>query len=219
MAADGSSATETVPDCAPVKPSICADSENDNRPVRQNAFAWNAVEQRCTRVSSDTYCVRGSSAGFFRDVSECYLACGDGDDRSWRPGSPELSVLCPDVDTDAAELRRCRADDLLYPSYFDGTGCKEEHQRGQCRYHGRHASFETTEQCKEACLGKHRTDPASQCNATQPTFECRDELKKVTARFHADVGRCRHVRICLDGGYDTIAECRRHCGAKAYVTR
>ncbi|XP_075722636.1 uncharacterized protein LOC142765478 [Rhipicephalus microplus] len=110
------------------------------------------------------------------------------------------------------------AEDLRYPAYFDGTACKQEHERGQCRYHGPSTSFRTVEQCKVTCLGYVNKDgQASPCKTTQPTFKCRDELKKVTARYDSGVRRCRPVRICLSGGYDTIEECNRRCVGKAFT--
>ncbi|KAL1482509.1 hypothetical protein MTO96_014169 [Rhipicephalus appendiculatus] len=217
---------DTVPECAPVEPRICTDLGNDSGPVRNHVFAWNVAQQRCTRVSSDAYCVREPAAGFFRDVSECSLACGDSSARLKRPAEPRATAFaekyapCTDMNREAADVRRCVAEDLLYPAYFDGTACMEAHERGQCRYHGPSGSFRSVEQCKEACLGQVKKDGKdSPCKTKQPTFECRDELKKVTARYDSDVRRCRPVRICLGGGYDTIEECNRHCVGKAFKMR
>ncbi|KAL3248582.1 hypothetical protein MRX96_056414 [Rhipicephalus microplus] len=122
---------------------------------------------------------------------------------------------CSDTSRDSVDVRRCMAEDLLYPAYFDGTAWKQKHERGQCRYHGPSASFRTVEQCKVTCLGNVSEDgQTSPCKTTQPTFKCNDELKKVKARYDSGVRRCRPVRICLSGGYDTIEECNRRCVGK-----
>ncbi|XP_037501350.1 uncharacterized protein LOC119375241 [Rhipicephalus sanguineus] len=206
---------KTVPECAPVEPNICTDWGNESGPAGTSAFAWNVAQQRCTRVSSDAYCVRGSAAGFFRDVNECSLACEDGNARHYRPASAEKYAPCTDVDQDAVQVRRCTAEDLLYPAYFNGTVCKEEHEIGQCRYHCRSASFQTIELCKETCLGKDKDGQDNPCRVTKPSFECRDELKLLTAKYDSHVRRCRTVQICLGGGYNTIEECIQHCGGKS----
>ncbi|KAL3217422.1 hypothetical protein MRX96_032395 [Rhipicephalus microplus] len=141
-------APATVPECKPVVPGICTETGNDSGSVLNYVFAWNVAQQRCTRVSSDAYCVRGTAAGLFRDEKECSLICGDS------------SAL-----------------------------------------HGRTGNV-------------NEDGKASPCKTTQPTFKCRDELKKVTARYDYGVRRCRPVRICLSGGYDTIEECNRRCVGK-----
>ncbi|XP_075722632.1 uncharacterized protein LOC142765477 isoform X2 [Rhipicephalus microplus] len=142
---------DTVPECKQVVPGICTETGNESGLALNYVFGWNVAQQRCARVSSDSYCVWGTVAGFFRDVNECSLICGDS------------SAL-----------------------------------------HGRTGNFNEDGQ-------------ASPCKTTQPTFKCRDELKKVTARYDYGVRRCRPVRICLSGGYDTIEECNRRCVGKAFT--
>ncbi|XP_077552010.1 uncharacterized protein LOC144166368 [Haemaphysalis longicornis] len=130
-----------------------------------------------------------------------------------RPAEP-----CVGVDPDAVDVGPCSEEDLRYPVYFDGTACSQEHERGKCRYHGRGASFETLAECQKACLdeeGKASGDDAAAgnlCKATEPTFECSDDLKKFSAAFDGDAGTCTALQVCLQGGYDTLEECSKNCG-------